>query len=132
MHIFADPEQGMQIAKPPLPFLHIGLDDIAAVAHPFMPLLSLGQFLGDEDACCILDHFLVEAARHLPVNRLIAPDISSFEQGRADSEILPGHAHGFGSEEHTSELQSLMRISYAVFCLKKNNITQINTTIIIT
>src|SRR3546814_2461736 len=27
------------------------------------------------------------------------------------------------SEEHTSELQSLMRISYAVFCLKKNNIT---------
>src|SRR3546814_2532583 len=29
------------------------------------------------------------------------------------------------SEEHTSELQSLMRISYAVFCLKKkNNITK--------
>src|SRR3546814_6688977 len=29
------------------------------------------------------------------------------------------------SEEHTSELQSLMRISYAVFCLKKNNKTRI-------
>src|SRR3546814_2581368 len=28
------------------------------------------------------------------------------------------------SEEHTSELQSLMRISYAVFCLKKKNKTQ--------
>src|SRR3546814_9290907 len=28
------------------------------------------------------------------------------------------------SEEHTSELQSLMRISYAVFCLKKKNILQ--------
>src|SRR3546814_3821146 len=28
--------------------------------------------------------------------------------------------HGFRSEEHTSELQSLMRNSYAVFCLKKN------------
>src|SRR3546814_7055448 len=28
------------------------------------------------------------------------------------------------SEEHTSELQSLMRISYAVFCLKKKNIRQ--------
>src|SRR3546814_8098262 len=27
----------------------------------------------------------------------------------------------FRSEEHTSELQSLMRISHAVFCLKKNN-----------
>src|SRR3546814_4402704 len=35
------------------------------------------------------------------------------------------------SEEHTSELQSLMRISYAVFCLKKKNktTTQANTTI---
>src|SRR3546814_1148100 len=28
------------------------------------------------------------------------------------------------SEEHTSELQSLMRISYAVFCLNKNNISR--------
>src|SRR3546814_3141937 len=32
----------------------------------------------------------------------------------SDSEISPSR-----SEEHTSELQSLMRISYAVFCLKK-------------
>src|SRR3546814_539829 len=33
------------------------------------------------------------------------------------------------SEEHTSELQSLMRISYAVFCLKKKNILQLHTTL---
>src|SRR3546814_2230409 len=45
---------------------------------------------------------------------------------------LPGHAAGRGdatrSEEHTSELQSLMRISYAVFCLhkKKKNLTTHN------
>src|SRR3546814_9708561 len=32
------------------------------------------------------------------------------------------------SEEHTSELQSLMRISYAVFCLKKKTKTNNNTT----
>src|SRR3546814_6243480 len=32
------------------------------------------------------------------------------------------------SEEHTSELQSLMRISYAVFCLKKKNHHHNNTT----
>src|SRR3546814_3342670 len=32
---------------------------------------------------------------------------------------LVGDEHRFRSEEHTSELQSLMRISYAVFCLKK-------------
>src|SRR3546814_9299853 len=31
---------------------------------------------------------------------------------------------GFRSEEHTSELQSLMRHSYAVFCLKKTQKTQ--------
>src|SRR3546814_4542011 len=31
--------------------------------------------------------------------------------------------HALRSEEHTSELQSLMRISYAVFCLKKKNNT---------
>src|SRR3546814_6359255 len=41
----------------------------------------------------------------------------------ADTRIAcPGFAHIIGperSEEHTSELQSLMRISYAVFCLKK-------------
>src|SRR3546814_3325042 len=40
--------------------------------------------------------------------------------------IVPVTANGSvaRSEEHTSELQSLMRISYAVFCLKKKN--QIN------
>src|SRR3546814_10167731 len=32
------------------------------------------------------------------------------------------------SEEHTSELQSLMRISYAVFCLKKNKNKEVKTT----
>src|SRR3546814_6373988 len=38
-------------------------------------------------------------------------------------EATPGRTHGHErSEEHTSELQSLMRISYAVFCLKKKNI----------
>src|SRR3546814_3168567 len=34
--------------------------------------------------------------------------------------LNPSHTR---SEEHTSELQSLMRISYAVFCLKKKHIT---------
>src|SRR3546814_2165540 len=34
--------------------------------------------------------------------------------------IRKGGSQDARSEEHTSELQSLMRISYAVFCLKKN------------
>src|SRR3546814_1164931 len=42
--------------------------------------------------------------------------------------VRPARRAGGGaprSEEHTSELQSLMRISYAVFCLKKKNKPQI-------
>src|SRR3546814_8153109 len=35
-----------------------------------------------------------------------------------------GQIHARRSEEHTSELQSLMRISYAVFCLKKKKINK--------
>src|SRR3546814_9421802 len=45
--------------------------------------------------------------RSLPADRLYLADRSRRHQRR--------------SEEHTSELQSLMRISYAVFCLKKKN-----------
>src|SRR3546814_7423088 len=39
---------------------------------------------------------------------------------------LPIPSRSSRSEEHTSELQSLMRISYAVFCLKKKKTTNIN------
>src|SRR3546814_5594302 len=56
---------------------------------------------------------------------------SSARSGRAVPEVVQrerecGHVDaGLGrSEEHTSELQSLMRISYAVFCLKKKKHTQ--------
>src|SRR3546814_3170764 len=42
----------------------------------------------------------------------------------ANDEIDQALMQRFRSEEHTSELQSLMRISYAVFCLKKKNIQQ--------
>src|SRR3546814_2340568 len=50
-------------------------------------------------------------------------------QGKEISGSLLAHQIGTGgerltrSEEHTSELQSLMRISYAVFCLKQKQIT---------
>src|SRR3546814_5788105 len=47
---------------------------------------------------------------------LVAPDTSPRGEGVADAD---GYDLGQRSEEHTSELQSLMRISYAVFCLKK-------------
>src|SRR3546814_2959181 len=48
---------------------------------------------------------------------------------RAQSKVLKiGSIHPRRSEEHTSELQSLMRISYAVFCLKKKNRKKTNRT----
>src|SRR3546814_10083607 len=50
--------------------------------------------------------------RHRPVHRLLP----ALVQGRLRA--------GLRSEEHTSELQSLMRISYAVFCLKKQTHTK--------
>src|SRR3546814_5934432 len=54
---------------------------------------------------------------------LLAPLIAPFdptEQHILDALQPPSATR---SEEHTSELQSLMRISYAVFCLKKKNTT---------
>src|SRR3546814_7683771 len=46
-----------------------------------------------------------------------------FEQRKTLGHVADAALERFGlrSEEHTSELQSLMRISYAVFCLKKKN-----------
>src|SRR3546814_2389466 len=52
-------------------------------------------------------------------------EVDMEEDGSGASEDGAGATHQKGrSEEHTSELQSLMRISYAVFCLKKKNTTQ--------
>src|SRR3546814_3791107 len=76
-----------------------------------------------------LDAFVGAAAAALgqsPAQQMLTPAIhSAFGRG---VDALSGHdavetlARGPArSEEHTSELQSLMRISYAVFCLKKQN-----------
>src|SRR3546814_3765860 len=47
------------------------------------------------------------------------------EEFERDLLRMPTHISSIRSEEHTSELQSLMRISYAVFCLKKKSTTQL-------
>src|SRR3546814_1280463 len=60
-----------------------------------------------------VDHHLVDG-----ITGGIGGDLAHLvEQLELHAEILE---HQIRSEEHTSELQSLMRISYAVFCLKKN------------
>src|SRR3546814_9021693 len=52
-------------------------------------------------------------SRHTPLTTAL--------QKNANCSDESGCKWGGRSEEHTSELQSLMRISYAVFCLKKKN-----------
>src|SRR3546814_1850665 len=50
-------------------------------------------------------------------------DVAAVDDTRVSAAPVPANATTLAprSEEHTSELQSLMRISYAVFCLKKKN-----------
>src|SRR3546814_8092775 len=57
-------------------------------------------------------------------------DMLAFLPGAADIERAGAAVEEarLRSEEHTSELQSLMRISYAVFCLKKKKKNKANTT----
>src|SRR3546814_8615339 len=67
---------------------------------------------------------LAGLARALQEDALLVGAISEavgLGDGAADGEALR-----IRSEEHTSELQSLMRISYAVFCLKKKTHTHNN------
>src|SRR3546814_2943690 len=57
---------------------------------------------------------------------LIAAKNSILRAQSYTGHVGDGSASGRRSEEHTSELQSLMRISYAVFCLKKKKKTRKN------
>src|SRR3546814_7687001 len=50
-----------------------------------------------------------------------APILAKYRHSGATGEKRSICCRFWRSEEHTSELQSLMRISYAVFCLKKKN-----------
>src|SRR3546814_3351193 len=61
-----------------------------------------------------IDHQDVRPQRH---DLFRHQGVASRHRGRAADLVPVGE--GVRSEEHTSELQSLMRISYAVFCLKK-------------
>src|SRR3546814_8624463 len=78
------------------------LDDLVEVLAGFLG----HQKLGNE----------VAASRVAPVRAGHISDLYRLRSGRLGS--------GKRSEEHTSELQSLMRISYPVICLKKKNKTQ--------
>src|SRR3546814_8498357 len=66
-----------------------------------------------------------DVQRHL-VAEIPFAEIFAGEHRAVDEHLVIGGGKAVRSEEHTSELQSLMRISYAVFCLKKKKKTQYN------
>src|SRR3546814_7603517 len=63
--------------------------------------------------------------RQVAVNHGLGQDLD-IDQSRDCLQPCIGQGRCTRSEEHTSELQSLMRISYAVFCLKKKTKQNIN------
>src|SRR3546814_2130561 len=88
----------------------------------------------DHDHCVGIG-IVVEHLQHVDVLQAIDGVATNTHSGRLAQAQFSQLRHSFvcqragaadRSEEHTSELQSLMRISYAVFCLKKKNT---NTTI---
>src|SRR3546814_10510934 len=70
---------------------------------------------------------IIVAGRPEGAHRSLMPETSSFDR-IAHIEMLARRVAARRSEEHTSELQSLMRISYAVFCLKKKTKSNNNNT----
>src|SRR3546814_3082638 len=66
----------------------------------------------DEENAVEMIHLMLDAGRQQPFRRQLADFVLAVEEAHADLRRAR-------SEEHTSELQSLMRNSYAVLCLKK-------------
>src|SRR3546814_8775811 len=78
--------------------------------------LSFLQRSGARDRHILHLHAWLVATRH---RRQILQRPHLVDRHRADAGHFAIEVRPCRSEEHTSELQSLMRISYAVFCLKK-------------
>src|SRR3546814_4532491 len=71
--------------------------------------------------CRLADGRIFDGAANIGIRPMFNPPKELLEVHLFD---FSGDLYGQRSEEHTSELQSLMRISYAVFCLEKNKKTQ--------
>src|SRR3546814_9838835 len=83
-----------------------------------MPIPGLGQLAGKRAFGFLSWNLRRKAIHDGPVLPALVADL---RQAAPDHVAVTGDVTNIRSEEHTSELQSLMRISYAVFCLKKKN-----------
>src|SRR3546814_8169548 len=91
-------------------------EDVAPARPPDRELLGLAQTLGAVLAG-VGNNFCFRLLAALPVSELVVM------RALAGAALLAPLLVLERSEEHTSELQSLMRISYGVFCLKKKKYT---------
>src|SRR3546814_3469558 len=81
--------------------------------------------LSDHDPTLLLLRLKTAQSADLHVAANVSPgSVLPGETATFTVDVGNGGPDAARSEEHTSELQSLMRISYAVFCLKKKNIQQ--------
>src|SRR3546814_4987281 len=94
---------------PPLPKLPVAPDAAVDVAIANNPDIAAAR---KETQAAAYDVKVARASR--------LPTVSATADGGYIDYLGSLDVRGSRSEEHTSELQSLMRISYAVFCLKKN------------
>src|SRR3546814_7587682 len=104
----------------PIAFL-ADLLEVPAIVHEEIHVLKLAHRGGPavESALSMLDGHIGRGVGFACV-MLILEDLE-FDPaiGMLETDEALTEAHARRSEEHTSELQSLMRISYAVFCLKQ-------------
>src|SRR3546814_9983197 len=89
--------------------------------HRFVAEIFLGEIVGRQSGGVIgrQRDEVMEDAR--PLGRIALEGADAVVGFIAQFGAVIIDAHQLRSEEHTSELQSLMRNSYAVFCLKKKN-----------
>src|SRR3546814_5827254 len=93
--------------------LGVNVDDRVSGADAPVPPPVAAELKSKARQVAVAASSFVRAAGQLssdPSNQLLAHAVTSAADGLTDA---------LRSKEHTSELQSLMRISYAVFCLKK-------------
>src|SRR3546814_10686924 len=91
------------------------------IAHDY---IATERPAGDADA--LIKRALSDATTPKPelkLNLRLDPQLATPGTYKAKVATAPATLPPLRSEEHTSELQSLMRISYAVFCLKNKNTT---------
>src|SRR3546814_7122452 len=79
--------------------------------------LPYGHELPDHCAA----EYRAQGAQRVDVSRHIRAFAGVHDAGTQEQQRDDSHGMAERSEEHTSEIQSLMRISYAVFCLKTKN-----------